>query len=290
MTMTAETRRALAALLAHQIELGADEAIAEAPLDRFAETAREREAAKDPRPPSAAPAPGPRAPASGPRAPAAPAAPAATPGAAAADVPGARALAEAAATLEELAAAMAAWEGSELRHGARNLVFADGLPGARLMVVGEAPGSEEDRLGKPFVGRAGQLLDRMLAAIGLDRHAEDPAGAAYITNILPWRPLGNRTPSEAEVQAFLPFAERHIALARPEIVLALGGTAAKALLGTATGIRRLRGAWMRHGATGLPLLPSLHPAYLLRQPAEKRHAWRDLLAIRAALDGAEPPL
>jgi DNA polymerase len=140
------------------------------------------------------------------------------------------------------------------------------------------------------VGRAGQLLDRMLAAIGLARDADDPAHAAYITNILPWRPPGNRTPSEAEVAAFLPFVERHIALAAPAVVLALGGTAAKALLDTATGIRRLRGGWRRHAATGLPLLPSFHPAYLLRQPAEKRLVWRDLLALRAVLEGAEPPI
>ncbi|WP_285672547.1 uracil-DNA glycosylase, partial [Paralimibaculum aggregatum] len=197
-------------------------------------------------------------------------------------------LAAAADSLAALAERLAGWEGSELRHGARNCVFADGMPGARVMVIGEAPGADEDRLGRPFVGRAGQMLDRMLAAIGLSRSAEDPARAVYITNILPWRPPGNRTPSEAEVVAFLPFVERHIALARPDFLLTLGNTPTKALLATTTGIRRMRGTWRRHGASGLPLLPSFHPAYLLRQPAEKAQAWRDLLALRRALDGELP--
>jgi len=262
-------RVALLAALDWQIELGADEAIEETPQDRFAEPARMAEPAKAVAPPAAP-------------------LPPFAPGAAEPDSPAA--LAAAAPDLAALAAAMEAWEGSDLRHGARRFVFADGRAGARLMIVGEAPGSEEDRQGKPFVGRAGQLLDRMLAAIGLARDAEDLAEAAYIANILPWRPPGNRTPSEAEIAAFLPFIERHIALAHPEIVLALGGTSAKALIGTATGIKRLRGTWRRHEATGLPLLPSFHPAYLLRQPAEKRLAWRDLLAVRAALDGAVPDL
>jgi len=185
---------------------------------------------------------------------------------------------------------MRRFEGSPLRLSARNLVFADGLPGARVMVIGEAPGGEEDRQGKPFVGRAGQLLDRMLAAIGLARTAPAPEDAAYITNILPWRPPGNRTPSESEVLLFLPFVLRHIGLAGPDVILALGGTSAKALMETSTGIKRLRGRWVRHEATGLPLLPSFHPAYLLRQPTDKRLAWRDLLSLRAALDGELPKL
>ena len=259
--------------LAWQIELGADEAIAEAPIDRFAESA-------------------PRAPAT--RAvPATPRAPAiATGGAPDArpdpDIPDAAALAEGAGTLEALADAMRTWTGSPLREGARNFVFCDGVPGARLMVIGEAPGAEEDRTGKPFVGRAGQLLDRMLAAIGLSRAAPAPEQGVYITNILPWRPPGNRTPSEQEAQAFLPFVRRHIALADPDIVLTMGNTPTKALLATTTGIKRMRGNWKSEPVTGKPLLPSFHPAYLLRQPSEKKLAWFDLIAVQKALEEARP--
>ncbi|HUF86036.1 MAG TPA: uracil-DNA glycosylase [Thermohalobaculum sp.] len=263
MTQATQTQQALLEALAFQLELGADEAIGEAPRDRFEETPPRRGA--DPAAPPAVPA---RPPAEA--------------------WQSALALARAAATLDELAEAMRRFEGSELRLGARNLVFADGLPGARVMVIGEAPGGEEDRTGKPFVGRAGQLLDRMLAAIGLARTAPAPEDAVYITNILPWRPPGNRTPSEAEVLSFLPFVLRHVELAGPDFILALGGTSAKALLGTATGIKRLRGRWVRHEASALPLLPSFHPAYLLRAPADKRLAWRDLLSLRAALDGEAP--
>jgi DNA polymerase len=206
------------------------------------------------------------------------------------DAQSARALAKSAETLEELAEAIRNWTGSTLREAARNTVFCDGVAGARLMVIGEAPGGEEDRVGKPFVGRAGQLLDRMLAAIGLSRTAPAPEQAVYITNILPWRPPGNRTPSEAEARAFLPFVERHIALARPDVIMAVGNTPTKALLGTITGIKRMRGTWARHEASGLPLMPSFHPAYLLRTPEDKRLAWRDLLAVRRALDGEAPPI
>lgn len=265
--------------LAFQLELGADEAIGEAPVDRFAESL---------------PAPAAAPPRAGRSARAGAADPAKPPSIPASPPPDAWhdavALAREAATLAELAEAMRRFEGSELRLGARNLVFADGLPGARVMVIGEAPGGDEDRIGKPFVGRAGRLLDRMLAPIGLSRTAPAPEDAVYITNILPWRPPGNRTPSEAEVLTFLPFVLRHVELAGPDMILALGATSAKALLGTATGIKRLRGRWVRHEASGLPLMPSFHPAYLLRQPAEKRLAWRDLIALRAALDGALPAL
>ena len=140
----------------------------------------------------------------------------------------------------------------------------------------------------PWFLLAGVLVAGGCAVHPDARTAPDPESAVYITNILPWRPPGNRTPSEAEVAAFLPFVERHIALARPDFILALGGTSAKALLGVGTGIKRLRGRWFRHEASGLPLLASFHPAYLLRQPADKRLAWRDLLTLRAALDGADP--
>ncbi|MGF1502243.1 MAG: uracil-DNA glycosylase, partial [Paracoccaceae bacterium] len=201
-------------------------------------------------------------------------------------------LAAAATTLAELEAAIRDWDGSELKRGARRCVFADGAPGARVMAIGEAPGSEEDRLGKPFVGPAGRLLDRMLGAIGLARGAERPEDRVYITNVLPWRPPGNRTPSEPEIAAFLPFLERHVALAAPEILLLLGNTPNRALFGGPGGIRRLRGTWRAYGGPGAEReiwsLASFHPAYLMRQPEEKAAAWRDLLALRAVLDGADP--
>ena len=259
----AETREELLAALAWQVELGATEAIGDAPVNRF----KAPEPAPAPREVTKAAQAAP-APEASPEAP-----PAASPA-------GAK-------SLDALRHALEASE-SDLKAGARNCVFADGLPGARLMVIGEAPGAEEDRQGKPFVGRSGQLLDRMLAAIGLSRTAETVADAVYITNILPWRPSGNRTPSDAEAAQFLPFVLRHIELAGPEVLLCMGGVSAKHLLGSTQGIKRLRGRWHRHEATGLPLMASFHPAYLLRQPADKRLAWRDLLAVRAVLDGAQP--
>jgi DNA polymerase len=262
--------------LAWQLELGANEAIGEAPLDRFAESAAAAS------PPPAAPRASARAAGT-----TADARPGPEPSGEGEDP---RALAQAAETLEELAKAMRGFEGSPLKKGARSFVFCDGLAGARVMVIGEAPGGDEDRIGKPFVGRAGQLLDRMLAAIGLSRNAPAPEDAAYITNILPWRPPGNRTPDQAEVALFLPFIERHIELAEPDFIFSIGNTPTKTLLDTTTGIKRMRGRWVRHPASGLPLLPSFHPAYLLRQPADKRLAWRDLLSLRAALDGEMPEL
>ena len=272
--------------LAWQLELGADEAIGDAPLDRFAESAATKTttaAAATGATPAARRAPG-RATLATVAAPPGPEAAEPAEGGAA------RALARAAATLEELAEAMRGFEGSPLKKSARSFVFCDGLAGARVMVIGEAPGGDEDRIGKPFVGRAGQLLDRMLAAIGLSRTAPAPEDAAYITNILPWRPPGNRTPTSAEVALFLPFIERHIELAKPDFIFSIGNTPTKTLLDTATGIKRMRGRWVRHPATGVALLPSFHPAYLLRQPADKRLAWRDLLSLRAALDGELPEL
>ena len=165
---------------------------------------------------------------------------------------------------------------------ATNLVFADGAPDSGLMLIGEAPGAEEDRLGKPFVGQSGQLLDRMFASIGLNREA----GGFYITNILPWRPPGNRTPSDAEIALFLPFVLRHIALARPRHLVLVGGTSAKALLRVKEGITRLRGRWHGVAVDGLgdvPALATLHPAYLLRTPAAKRDAWADWLLLRRTM-------
>jgi uracil-DNA glycosylase len=192
----------------------------------------------------------------------------------------ARAAADAATNLEDLKAALAAFEGCALKHTASNLVFSDGNPEADIMFVGEAPGADEDRQGKPFVGVSGQLLDRMLAAIGLDRDS------VYISNILPWRPPGNRKPSPAEVMSCLPFIARHIELVKPKVLILVGGTSASNLLDTSQGITRLRGRWVSyqsgHGDNkrDIPTMPIFHPAYLLRQPALKREAWKDLRAIR----------
>lgn len=193
----------------------------------------------------------------------------------------AAALAAAATTAAELRAAIAGFDGCALRETATNLVFADGNPAARIMLVGEAPGAEEDRAGLPFVGPSGQLLDRMLGSIGLDRTG------VLITNILPWRPPGNRTPSETEIAVCLPFVMRHIALVAPDFLLLLGATAARAITGNTQGIRRLRGQWQALSVPGLhepiPCLPTYHPAYLLRTPLAKREAWADLLDLQSRI-------
>ncbi len=273
MTEAPDTRALLLAALRLQLEWGADEALLEAPLDRTVP----RLAA----PGLAAPAPdtGGAEPAAARPRPAAPrpalvAPPAAT---------RAAELAAGAASLDELKAAMAAFDGSTLRETATNLVFADGATGAALMLVGEAPGADEDRLGRPFVGVSGQLLDRMLGSIGLSRDHN-----CYITNILPFRPPGNRTPTDAEIALFLPFVLRHIVLAKPKRLMLLGGVAAKSLLRAKDGITRLRGRWREvtiSEGTTLPALATLHPAYLLRNPAAKRDAWADLLLLRKTLNG-----
>ena len=188
-------------------------------------------------------------------------------------------------TLPDLKQALAAFDGCALKKTASNLVFADGNPDAKVMIIGEAPGGDEDRMGLPFVGAAGQLLDKMLAAIGLDRQH------VYITNILPWRPPGNRTPSSEEVALLLPFLRRHIQLKAPQVILALGGSSAKLLLSTTTGILKLRGQVQEidFGEAGqpmvIPVLPSLHPAYLLRAPVMKRQAFADLLTLRSMSRG-----
>ncbi len=193
----------------------------------------------------------------------------------------ARKMAEAAQDLSALRAALEAFEGCELKATASNLVFADGNPESRVMLIGEAPGRDEDRQGLPFVGVSGQLLDLMLAAIGRDR------SSVYITNILFWRPPGNRTPTPTEIAACLPFVERHIALVKPTHLMLLGGLSAKTLMSRSEGITRLRGTWSNLSLAGLadslPSLATLHPAYLLRQPAQKRLAWRDFLSFHRAL-------
>ncbi|HTQ14626.1 MAG TPA: uracil-DNA glycosylase [Rhizomicrobium sp.] len=183
-------------------------------------------------------------------------------------------------SLAELRVAMEAFEGCALKKTAASTVFADGTPSHRIMFIGEAPGQEEDRQGKPFVGRAGQLLDRMLAAIGLDRKTN-----AYITNVINWRPPGNREPSPEEAATCLPFLRRHIELARPQILILLGAVSARHVLGRPDGIMRLRGKWLEYHAAGklIPVMPTLHPAYLLRRPADKKLAWQDLQAIESKI-------
>jgi len=274
---------ALLAALRLQLEWGADEALEEVPANRIAAAAPDPDSAQRRSSAGAADSVAPpRLPT--PLAAAATAPPRAAPPAAAR----AAEAAAAASTLEELRAAIAGFTGSPLRETATNLVFADGVPESGLMFIGEAPGAEEDRLGRPFVGQSGRLLDRMLASIGLDRTRN-----FYITNILPWRPPGNRTPTDGEITLFLPFVLRHIALVRPRHLVLLGGVAAKALLRSREGITRLRGRWhevpVEELGRPVPALATLHPAYLLRNPAAKREAWADLLLLRRRLDAEGQP-
>ncbi|QIB35040.1 uracil-DNA glycosylase [Ancylobacter pratisalsi] len=279
----------IAELLAFHVEAGVDIALGEEPVDRFEETARERPAARPAREaaptagvPNGAPAAAPvrgRTPAQAPAPPtpaqSTPAAPA-PPDQAALE---AREAAASAPTLEALRTLLEQFEGCPLKQTATQLVFADGNPAARLMLVGEAPGRDEDIEGKPFVGRSGKLLDRMLAAIGIDRTS------AYIANVVPWRPPGNRTPTPQETAICLPFIRRQIELANPDILVCLGGPSAQTLLGIREGITKARGRWMAYdtGTRSIAALATFHPAYLLRTPLGKRMAWRDMLAIEARL-------
>lgn len=271
---------ALRAALQWQLEAGIDECIGEVPVDRFALSSK----------PAPAVPPSPTTVGAVPTSVAqVPPVPMARPAIA---VPGlaeperaalaASRLAAAANNLDELRAAVEAFEDCALKKTAINTVFADGNPTARLMFVGEAPGADEDRQGKPFVGVSGQLLDKMLGSIGLDR-----ATGFYITNIVFWRPPGNRNPTTNEIAACLPFVQRHIELMAPDILVCLGGPSAKTLLNRTEGITRLRGQWHDYTSPGLaqPIaaMAIYHPAYLLRSPAHKREAWRDLLAIRERL-------
>jgi DNA polymerase len=249
------------AALAWQVELGATDLIGDDPVDAFALPERLASAA-----PVVAKA----------------ATVVAAAGAEADPVAVARAAAGAAGTLEALHQAISGYDLCDLKKGARNTVFADGNPRARVLVLGEAPGAEEDREGRPFVGRAGQLLDRMFAAIGLSRRDPDAQRALYITNVMYWRPPGNRDPLPAEVAMMLPFVERHVALVDPDVVVLMGNTPLFAATG-AKGITRARGQWLQ--AFGSPALPMFHPAYLLRNPAAKREAWADLLALQARVGG-----
>ncbi len=255
--MTATERQTVQALLAWYAAMGVDEAIGEQPVDCFA-----------------APLPAPSPVRAEPR----PRAAAQLPAAVTTSIDAAS-IAQAT-SLAELQALAAAFDGCPLKRTAKSLCFARGREDARLMLIGEAPGRDEDLSGKPFVGRAGQLLDRMLAAIGL---TEDHV---YITNTVYWRPPGNRTPTPAEVEACAPFLARQIELLAPDVLVLLGGAAAKTILGVTEGIMRLRGKWLSYPSAGrdIATLATLHPAYLLRTPADKRLVWRDLLMVKERLE------
>ncbi|MGR3636421.1 MAG: uracil-DNA glycosylase [Shimia sp.] len=252
------------ALLAWQVELGATEAILDAPVNRY-ETPKEAPKAK-----------------------------VAVPVVAAQTAPvkqvevdavaEARKSVKGVSDLDGLQGALAAFELCELKRGARNLVFADGNPAARVMIIGEAPGRDEDREGKPFVGPAGHLLDRMFGAIDMGRDVPLSKDAIYITNVLPWRPPQNRDPKPAEIAMLRPFLERHVEIVAPDVIVVMGNIACEAVLDR-RGITRMRGEW--HKAFGKPVMPMFHPAYLLRQPRAKREAWADLLSLKAKLEGAE---
>jgi uracil-DNA glycosylase family 4 len=266
-------RDSLQALLDFHVEAGVDLALDEHPHDRFAERKPAPASHAPPQPrdePGRAAAPAPRS------------LPRAAAGAPDDAAELAREQAKHARSLDELEAILKSFEGCALKFSAKNLAFHDGNPDSRVMLVGEAPGADEDRIGKPFMGRSGQLLDRMLAAIGLDRTQ------VYVANIVPWRPPGNRTPTPQEVAICRPFIERQIELAKAEFLVCLGGPATQNLLNVKDGILRARGRWFDYRTEGgrtLRALPTLHPAYLLRQPLQKRLGWRDFTALRRALEG-----
>jgi uracil-DNA glycosylase family 4 len=237
---------------------GVDIAVGEEPVDRFAQRPPAR---VTPPPAAVASAPGERpveAPVLG------------------GDPAEARSLAASARSLDELQALLGAYEGCGLKLRATQLVFADGNPDAEIMLIGEAPGAEEDRQGKPFVGKSGQLLDRMLGAIGLDRTK------VYIANTVPWRPPGNRTPTPEEMALCLPFLHRQVELVAPKLVMTLGGPAMQTVFSTTAGIIKMRGKWsdVTIGKHQVEAIPTLHPAYLLRNPAAKQQAWRDMLELK----------
>ena len=275
--MTPTPADAARALLAFYAEAGVDLAVSEIAVDRLAAAdvvpgAAAPQVAKPIPPDAVRPEPARRDP---------PPPPGAAPAAPDAAIMAARDAAKNAPSLEVLRGILEKFEGCALRTTAKQLVFADGNPQARVMFVGEAPGREEDLEGLPFVGRSGKLLDRMLAAIGLNRTT------AYIANIVPWRPPGNRTPTPQESQICLPFIRRQIELADPDVLVCMGGPAAASLLGVKEGIKRTRGRWFTYqtGTREIRALATFHPAYLLRSPLEKRLAWRDFLAIKKELEG-----
>jgi uracil-DNA glycosylase len=261
--------QALRALIEWYVEAGVDLAIDETPHDRFSPSPA-------PQPPPVMVTPSSESKRAPPMALAAVRPAAMAPEEA---VMQARERAARATSLDELRQLLESFDGCSLKATASRLVFADGMPGSRVMLVGEAPGADEDREGLPFVGRSGKLLDRMLAAIGLDRKQ------VYVANIIPWRPPGNRTPTPQESAICLPFIARQIELAKPDFLICLGGPSAQTLLRQRDGILKLRGNWFDYqaGDRVIKALPTLHPAYLLRQPLQKRLAWRDLLSLKAAL-------
>ena len=258
---SAEEYHRARALLEWQVELGATEAILDAPVNRYEIPEKPQATASSlAKVQAAAVAPTPEVD----------------------PVEVATAAAAGAKDLAALMAAMAAFEHCDLKRGARNLVFSDGNATARVMIIGEAPGRDEDQIGKPFVGRAGQLLDKMLAAIDLSRDAEQSEAGVYITNILPWRPPQNRDPRPEEIAMLMPFVKRHVALVDPDVLVLMGNISCQGVLGK-RGITRLRGQWDE--AFGKPVLPMFHPAYLLRAPHAKREAWADLLSLKAQMIG-----
>ncbi|MSP93777.1 MAG: uracil-DNA glycosylase [Alphaproteobacteria bacterium] len=275
--MIERTREQSLEALSWLVDAGADEAIGEAPVNRLKAGNADTSSPLTRRAISAPPARGaPPSPTRGEGNKAAEAVSLSTaPGAA-------RALAASSNNLSELKTALENFDGCELKKHATTTVFADGNPLGRIMLIGEAPGRDEDIQGLPFIGRAGKLLDLMLASIGLDRTK------VYITNVLNWRPPQNRDPSPEEAAACLPFLHRHIELAEPQIIILLGAVAARHVLGTSEGIMRLRGKWETYQSAGLnraiPVMPTLHPAYLLRQASAKRLAWRDLLTVREKIE------
>ncbi len=266
--------RAVESLLAFWAEAGADTCFEDEAVDRLAESLKPmRASAAGPSLVETTPSPAAQAAAASPDI--------------ASAIAEARRLAAAAADLDELAAAIAAFDGCPLkREGARQSVFSRGQPHAPVMIIGEAPGADEDVQGAPFVGRAGKLLDRMLSAAGLE-------GQVFITNTVYWRPPGNRTPSPQEQAVCAPFLERAIALVAPRLLLLVGGVSAKSVLQRSEGILTLRGRWFDwtapEGGPSIPALPTLHPAFLLRQPAAKKKAWADLLTLTERLNRPERP-
>ena len=247
------------ALLEWQIELGVTEAIGDAPVNRYdthEKSVKPKQLAVADAPPTDHPQADP--------------------------VADAHSAAASASNLQTLYAAVANYASCDLKRGARNTVFADGNPAARVMIIGEAPGRDEDAEGRPFVGRAGQFLDKMLAGVDMNRASQTPEDAVYITNVLPWRPPQNRDPKPEEIKMMLPFVQRHVDLVNPDIIVLMGNISCLAGLGR-RGITRLRGKWTQ--AYGKPALPMFHPAYLLRSPHAKREAWADLLELRARLRG-----
>jgi DNA polymerase len=254
-----QSRDEILSTLAWLVDAGADEAVRDEPVDRFAAAkparteAPARAIVRETTPPKAAPTDD--------------------------AIASAMEIAARCNTLPQLRAALESFEGCALKSFATRTVFADGSPERGIMLIGEAPGQEEDRVGLPFVGRAGKLLDKMLAAIGLDR------SQVYIVNVLPWRPPDNRNPEPTEVAKCIPFLRRHIELAEPKILILLGAVSARHVLGLTDGIMRLRGRWLDYHVAGrmVPVMPTLHPAYLLRRPIDKRLAWHDLQEIAQKL-------